>query len=276
MKPMQFSVSPRENFRKKRQPVCVSWSSAISLIVERSFIDNFTPRRYSLNIHSQDPLGQETLLNVIRASRFQPLNFIEISQLTGGQNEDFRIGLPTITFGPGQNATAREFIFTGNFIDSSASSDFTMNPLISTNFQRAMLTPVSQNTLADLTASYPREAIFYMVIARVKLTRAKAVSVFHNDPGNDRHYTARVGEIIPCSDIFAERVAGGEPNPHQRLAEITSELYFPENDQYCSFSKFVAIMRIALSYGLTATRVTPASPPVDTGSTAVPAGKVGL
>jgi hypothetical protein len=253
--------------------LAVSWFT--TLLAACSFIDNFTPRQYSLNIHSQDALDQETLLNVIRASRFQPLNFIGISQLTGGQNEDFRIGLPTITFGPGQSAEAREFIFTGNFIDSSASSGFTMNPLISTNFQRAMLTPVSQNTLADLTASYPREAAFYMVIARVKLTRAKAVSVFNNDPGNDRSYTAQVGKIIACSDIFAERVAGGEPNPHQRLAEITSELYFPENDRYCSFSKFVAIMRVALSYGLTATRVTPASPPENTGSTAPSSGGQG-
>jgi len=245
--------------------LAISWLT--TSLTACSFVDDFTPRQYSLNIHSQDALNQETLLNIIRASRFQPLNFIGISQLTGGQSEDFRIGLPTIAFGPSPNGMAREFAFSGNIIDSSASAGFTMNPLISTNFQRAMLTPVSQNTLADLTVSYPREAVFYMAIARVKLTRGKAVSVFHNDPGNDRDYTDKTGTIIPCKDIFAQHMDDAKLNPHRRLAEITSELYLPENDRYCSFSKFVAVMRIALSYGLTATRVTPASPAKDSAST---------
>jgi hypothetical protein len=241
---------------------CVlAFSWLTTLLTACSFVDNFTPRQYSLNIHSQDALNQETLLNIIRASRFQPLNFMGISLLTGNQSEDFRIGLPTITFGPGQSSTAREFIFTGNVIDSSASAGFNMNPLISTDFQRAMLTPVSQNTLADLMVSYPHEAVLYMVITRVKLTSGKSVSVLRNDPIDDRDFVDKTGAIIPCKEIFAEPMVDGSPNPFRPLAKITSELYAPENDRYCAFSKFAAILRIALSYGLTATRVSSPAPP---------------
>jgi hypothetical protein len=239
--------------------LAVCWLT--TLLSGCAFVDNFTPRQYALNIHSQDALNQETLLNIIRASRFQPLNFMGIGLLTGNQSEDLRIGLPTITFGPGQSTTAKEFIFSGNIIDSSASFGFNMNPLISTDFQRAMLTPVSQNTLAQLMASYPREAVFYMVMARVKLTAGKMVAVLRNDPGDDRDFVDKAGTTIPCRDIFADQPADGGPNPHRRLAAITSELYSPENDRYCVFSKFVALLRIALRYGLTATRAANAAPP---------------
>ena len=220
-----------------------------------AFVDNFTPRQYSLNIHSQDALNQETLLNIIRASRFQPLNFMGISLLTGNQSEVLTIGLPTITLGPGQSPVAREFIFTGNVIDSSASAGFNMNPLISTDFQRAMLTPISQNTLADLMVSYPREAVLYLVVGRIKITNGKIVSVLRNDPGDDRDFVDRTGTAIPCNDIFTEQATDGARSPYRRLAKITSELYAPENDRYCAFSKFAAILRIAVSYGLTATRI---------------------
>src|SRR6516162_5255467 len=239
--------------------LAVSWLT--TSLTACSFVDNFTPRQYSLNIHSQDALNQETLLNIIRASRLQPLNFMGISLLTGNQSEDFRIGLPTITFGPGQSSTFREFIFTGNVIDSSASAGFNMNPLISTDFQRAMLTPVSQNTLADLMVSYPREAALYMIIARLKLTSGKTVSVLRNDPGDDRDFVDETGAIIPCNEIFADLKDDNRANTYRPLARITSELYSPENDRYCAFSKFAAVLHIALSYGLTATRVSSATPP---------------
>jgi hypothetical protein len=231
--------------------LAVSWLT--TSLTACSFVDNFTPRQYSLNIHAQDALNQETLLNIIRASRLQPLNFMGISLLTGNQNAALTIGLPTITFGPGQSPVAREFIFTGNVIDTGMTAGFNMNPLISTDFQRAMLTPVSQGIVADLIVSYPREAVFYMAIAQIKRTMGNMVSIFRNDPGDDRDFVDKTGVTVPCKDIFAERLADGRP--YHWLATITSELYSPENDRYCAFSKFAAVLRIALSYGLTATRV---------------------
>ena len=124
-----------------------------------------------------------------------------------------------------------------------------------------MLTPVSQNTLADLMTSYPREAVLYMIIARLKLTSGKTVSVLRNDPGDDRDFVDQTGATIPCNEIFAELKDNNRANPYRPLARITSELYSPENDRYCAFSKFAAVLHIALSYGLTATRVSSAAPP---------------
>ena len=75
---------------------------AIVCLPACSFVDYFTPRQYELNVNSQQALNEESLLNIIRASRFDPLTFVAISQLTGGQTEAFNFGIPTITFGQGK------------------------------------------------------------------------------------------------------------------------------------------------------------------------------
>jgi hypothetical protein len=124
----------------------------------------------------------------------------------------------------------------------------------STEFERAMLTPISVNTIADLIVSYPRETVLYLAIEELKLISGKTVTVFHNRPDDDQDFIDKTGALIPCKDIFSKVTVDGRPNPYQQLAKITSDLYVPENAQYCSFSKFFAVMRILESYGLTAVR----------------------
>src|SRR5437764_10797897 len=89
-----------------------------------AFVDNFAPRVYDGNLGSQLAVNQETLLNIVRASRLQSLNFMAISQVAGNQTEDLKVGLPTITLGPGQTVAQRQFVFGNNIIDSSAQGSF--------------------------------------------------------------------------------------------------------------------------------------------------------
>jgi hypothetical protein len=238
---------------------------AIVCLPACSFVDYFTPRQYELNVNSQQALNEESLLNIIRASRFDPLTFVAISQLTGGQTEAFNFGIPTITFGAGQTPIQKQFIFGGNLVQNSVNGAFTMNPLISSDFENGMLASVPTNTIAELILSYSREPVFYTIIESIKLTRCptksgsnvpcspneKETSVVYNHPGDDSDFL-RNGMQVSCNQIFKElSPIMSARYPDITLEDLDTESYSSENENYCTFSKFVAVLNIALSYGLT-------------------------
>src|SRR3972149_6602612 len=84
------------------------------LLSSCGLVDHFSPRVYDANLNSNQVLNQETLLNIVRESQFQPLNFVVISQLAGQHTETLNNGLPTITFGPGQTTAQHQAVFGPN------------------------------------------------------------------------------------------------------------------------------------------------------------------
>src|SRR4029077_1812159 len=125
--------------------------TALMLLSGCAAVDQFGSRVYDANLNSQNALNDETLLNIVRASKYHSPNFIGISQITGGQSEQLTTGLPTVSIGPGQTA-ANHVYQISNSVVSGATGGYQSNPLISTAFQNAMLTPVSQRTVAQLIA----------------------------------------------------------------------------------------------------------------------------
>jgi hypothetical protein len=155
---------------------------ACSLVLSAcAIVDQFESRIYDSNLKSQNAMNQETLVNIVRASRFQTMNFVALTQLTGGQAETLTTGLPTVTFGPAQTIAQHQFQVT-NSLSSGATGGFQSNPLVSTTFQSAMLSPISPRTLAMLASSHPREPVLYSVVEAIALSDGDFVVRFENDP----------------------------------------------------------------------------------------------
>src|ERR1700723_2882533 len=70
--------------------------------------DQITSRSDILNDATDNAKNDGILVNIVRASHSQPLNFLAISKATGGQTTDFKIGLPNVTFGPGQTVAQKQ------------------------------------------------------------------------------------------------------------------------------------------------------------------------
>jgi hypothetical protein len=150
-----------------RYPECIALVVA-SLISGCATVDQFGSRIYDGNINSQSALNQETVLNIVRASRYQPLSFVAITQVTGGQMEALSTGLPTISLGPHQPVNDQVYQIS-NSLSSQFSGGYQSNPLISTQFQDGMLSPVPLRTLSQLIASHPRETVFYSLVTKLLL-----------------------------------------------------------------------------------------------------------
>lgn len=192
-------------------------------------VDQFGSRIYDGNLNSQNAQNQEILLNVIRASNYQPLNFVAITSVTGGQTESLNTGLPTLTFGPMQTV-AQHLFQVSNSVNSSVTGGYQSSPLVSTAFQSGMLSPIDVKTLALLIAVYPREPVFYSTIESITFRRIDTGEMIRmvNDP---------VRDFTPdCPD----RVRSAKPS---QVLGLKDE---------CSFSVFTNSLGLLLNAGFTA------------------------
>src|SRR6202166_2738586 len=101
------------------------------------------PRAGVINHQTDNARNNEILLNIVRASYSQPLNFVPISKASGTQSTDLKVGLPTFTFGPAQTALEKQFQFAGNTWDNTLNGSFDSAPIITHDFYTNMLSPIA-------------------------------------------------------------------------------------------------------------------------------------
>src|ERR1700743_1383387 len=137
---------------RSRNPASKYGPLALLLLSACATVAQFGERIYDGNRNAVLAQNQETLVNIVRASNLQPLNFVGISQVSGGQTESLNSGLPTITLGPAQTIAQHQFQFT-NSLQSGVSGGYQASPLVSTAFSTGMLSPISPKILAFLVAT---------------------------------------------------------------------------------------------------------------------------
>jgi hypothetical protein len=211
-------------------------------------VDRFGSRIYDHNLTSQDAMNEETVLNIVRASRYQPLNFMAVTQVTGGQTETLTSGLPTITFGPAQTAMQHQFIFS-NSVASGATGGYQSNPLVSSQFQQGMMSPVSPKVLTYLLASHDRETVFELIVDNIEITSGNTTVRYVNDPANDQGLPGGCSRKT-VQDLF-------------NTAESAQAHTFLLDEGSCNYSKFALFLKEGLDFGLNAELVSSASSPGD-------------
>jgi hypothetical protein len=185
---------------------CVKWVGPFVGLVLGSCatVDQFGARIYDGNLNSQNATNQEILLNIVRASRLQPLNFVAITQVTGGQTETLNTGLPTITIGPMQTVAQHQFQV-ANSLTSNVSGGYQSNPLVSTEFQTGMLSPIDERTVAYLVAAHPREPVLYSVTESLTFQVKNTGRIYRlvNDPTRDTPFFDCQQKVDRASDNTA-------------------------------------------------------------------------
>ncbi len=108
------------------------------------------------------------LLNIVRASRNEPLYFYSINQVQGSGMEDFKLSLPALTLGPRQIASQQNYTFGYNglnTLDSQRSGFFNVSVLDSKNFYAGMLAPLDLTEVNILIKQgFPRELVYRLIV----------------------------------------------------------------------------------------------------------------
>jgi hypothetical protein len=213
---------------------CIGMMTLLNLTA-CAVVDRFGSRVYDHNLTSQDVMNKEILVNIVRASRYQPLNFMAITQVNGGQSETLNTGLPTITFGPAQSIAQHQFPIS-NSVSSGATGSYQSNPLVSSQFQQGMMAPVTPKVLAYLLASHDRETVFHLVVDSINITSGPTTVRYVNDPAND--------EGLPGGcDLQSAYLA---------LNDREGGRKFLLNESICNYSKFLNFMKEGMQYGVSA------------------------
>jgi hypothetical protein len=223
------------------------------------------------------------LLNLVRASRSEPLYFLAMTQLNGSATEDFKLGLPEVTFGPRQAASQADYIFGGtsnsntNLLDNNTVTSFQESVLGSKDFYAGLLSPLDlQDVDLLLHQGFARELIFDLVIEKATITpQGGEPFVIYNDPSDAKRFEIFQGYIkeammhglttesflAPDETADTSDSADGRPSkpkltPHAQLcydralATPAARLDFPKDANLCSATP-VAQTAAAASSNLT-------------------------
>ncbi len=144
---------------------------------------NITPHVDQIDQSIGSSLNRAILLNIVRASRDEPLYFTSISQVGGSGNADLKTGLPNISIGPA--AASNQLVFT-NAADNSESTNFQLGVLNSHDFYEGLLRPidlVEANLL--IHQGFSREMVFSVLVDKARIHSGGAVREIRNDPADD-------------------------------------------------------------------------------------------
>jgi hypothetical protein len=141
------------------------------------------PRAGVINHQTDNARNNEILLNIVRASYSQPLNFVPISKASGTQTTDLKVGLPTFTLGPAQTISQKQFQFSSNSWDNSSNGSFDSAPLASHDFYANMMSPIALEIGSALIhMGYSRELVMNTLISAIRVQDGSEVHELRNDP----------------------------------------------------------------------------------------------
>jgi len=183
-------------------------------------------RVQTMNASMSDYNSYAILLNIVRASKNEPLNFVAV---TGGAPNTSMAGTltaPALAFNPYHLATNT---IGGNSTSTTASNILAVSAIDDPGSWQAMLTPVDVATIGFfIKQGYPRELLLRLFIDRIRVKgRSGKYIEYANDPSDDTFDDAtRVIENLVVFGFTVEIVRGSSKvgdNP-------TSHICFNEAD----------------------------------------------
>jgi hypothetical protein len=233
-----------------------------------AIVDNaLSPRTYSINEGADAVLNNTILLNILRASSSEPLNFVAIAKYTGAG----QLGL---------NAQAGQFIYAAqaihpasqygpNTISGQVNGSFDLNVLETKDFYTGLLRGMdASQTGVWFSQGLTRELVFYVLIASIRTTAPDgAVYEYRNDPADDDWHRRSSNEepehnsqvCIPKADDLTKRTQFDY-----------LEMWYGLHENDCRFQKFRFLVDLAVKYGLRTETVTIPNPKWTKASTTEP------
>jgi hypothetical protein len=207
-----------------------------------AYNDHFDNRVARYDIASEQARDQMIFTNIVRASRAEPLAFLQVGQINGSNTTSATMGMPSLVLGPSPptkiassaagattdflaSALDKQAVFganpgaTGfqaNSISTSGSTSFNVTPSETKDFYRGLLLTVEPETLAFfIEQGIASETLFYLFTEKVVEEKGGVVSQYVNDPLDPnfdkfQHYV----ELAMAYGLIAE------PEPGAKAAKL--------------------------------------------------------
>ncbi len=158
-------------------------------------VDVTTDSRYAQYNRATDWAKNEAiLLNIARASQFQPLNFLIYNAYTGTASVNASASSPSFIIGPNRVAGQKQYTIGQGTLQASATANGSINVqnLDTQDFYDALLSPVDfTNLYAFQRQGYPRELLFRLFTDYVSIKPSNAAPsplsfVIYNDTKKEK------------------------------------------------------------------------------------------
>jgi hypothetical protein len=245
---------------------------------------SYEPRSYQVNLGTQNLREELILLNIVRASRYEPLNFTTLSKYTASgsmgatASAQRNIGVDFQLFRNSASAPQSPSLVGSSPLNTisangalSESNSFDVAPLDNADFYEnflATLTPKHINILVN--AGLSRQAVFYSLIDSIDINlseagkwrvsqAAKPANVYtklryRNDPSNDTWPGLSTKEAFERCRVEAEsdNVRAKHGN---HWAPFMTDFWIGEHLKDCHYHKFLELVNEAFQYGVTTAAV---------------------
>jgi hypothetical protein len=131
-------------------------------------------RARGFNEETADYVNVASLLNIVRASHNEPLNFVALVGNTGHDTFGGALGLPNVSFFVGPNKPQADrlfgFVTTGSSVSGSVSNDFQFSVIDDPTSAAALLRPLDPAALAFfINQGYDRELLFLLFVQQIDI-----------------------------------------------------------------------------------------------------------
>ncbi len=157
-------------------------------------------RGATINEGVGDMQNRGTLLNLVRASRSEPLYFLSINQVQAQSSATLNLGLPQVVARgllPASAMIPKGTLIFGNnntnTVNTNTNTNFQVGVYNSKDFYSGLLTPLGLDEVDLLFhQGFSRELIFFLVIDKVKVTPQPSgeAYILYNDPSNPAGFSA--------------------------------------------------------------------------------------
>lgn len=168
---------------------------AVCLAACTAVVDSVVDSRYSdYNRTSDSARNEAILLNIIRASQYQPLNFVTYQPYQGTATASTMASSPGFVIGPARVDSQKQYTFGTGALNGSAGATGTIGVtmLDTHDFYDAVLSSVDFTDLYSFQQQgYPRELLFRLFTESVSIKFARdpqghGASIVYNDPLHEK------------------------------------------------------------------------------------------
>lgn len=205
-------------------------------------VDSTTEIRYGQYNYTTDwAKNQAILLNVVRASQFQPLNFLVYQAYTGTATASAMASSPGFIIGPDRTNAQKQYTFSNSTVNATGTGtgSISVQNLDTQDFYDALLSPVDfTNLYAFQRQGYPRELLFRLFADYVSLKppadvdpQGRGAFIIYNDPSLDKQ-CIRIEKLIPI--IY----------PREMWSRVPQQICFNDLVQFALLSGLSSEIRI--------------------------------
>ena len=238
--------------------VCFPWGKSLiaglAILVAGCVDAMLPPRAHDINQSTQNVRESAILLNLVRASRSEPLNFIALSKFTGTGSANFnqsfldnslrKFGNPGSVLIGGASSTA---------VGGGLGNSFDVGTLENRDFYGGFMSPLDLESLNLLmNAGLNREIIFHSVLHGVRVANRRGEPFLYENKPDDDAWTenGHVERNSPkCKALYP--VATDTLRETNFEPILKTPIWQAPRERDCRYQKFLFFLRLAVRYGIT-------------------------